>query len=46
LKIGCKKNSHQWLKCSVNSLSFVRGLVAFELEASKKGKKKEALVKH
>jgi hypothetical protein len=28
------------------SLSFIGGLAAFELEASKKGKRKEALVNH
>jgi hypothetical protein len=46
LKIGCGRNSRQWLICSVDSLSFVGGLAAFELEASKKGKRKEALVNH
>jgi hypothetical protein len=46
LKIGCRRNSRQWLRCSVDSLSFVGGLTAFELEASKKGERKEALVNH
>jgi hypothetical protein len=44
LKIGCEQNSRQWLRCSVDSLSFlsfVGGLVAFELEASKKRKRKK-----
>jgi len=40
LKIGCEQNSRQWLRCSVDSLSFVGGLAAFELEVNKKGKRK------
>jgi hypothetical protein len=46
LKIGCGQNSHQWLRCLIDFLSFVGGLAAFELEASEKGKRKEALVNH
>jgi hypothetical protein len=46
LKIGCEQNSCQWLRYLANSLSFVGGLVAFELEENKKGKRKEALVNH
>jgi len=46
LKIGCEQNSHQWLRYSINSLSFVGGLATLELKASKKGTRKEALVNH
>jgi hypothetical protein len=46
LKIGCGQNFRQWLRCSVDSLFFVRGLATFGLEASKKRKRKKALVNH